>query len=366
MGNGRKHILITLPSLEDPGGVAGYYNAILPHLPDKKLTVSTLEIGSTKGGGQRLYLLTDQLRFHYATKKHRPHLVHVNPSLDIKSFIRDGLFIFQAKRKKLPVIVFFRGWQKNFERVVQSRLRFFFNCTYARADSFIVLANEFKTTLQRWGITQPIHLGTTTVDESLLKNFSFSNKLAKIKRAEQIKILFLSRLEREKGIFETIDAVSILIQKGFSVSLSIAGDGMMMDKLKHYVNKQKISKNSICFLGYLKKNEKSIVLADHHIYCLPTYYGEGLPNSILEAMAFGLPVVTRPVGGIADFFRSEKMGILCQGKTANEIAVSLEKIIENKEMMIQMSAYNFEYAKEHFMASSVAQKLSAIYQLNMV
>ena len=365
MNKKKQNILITLPSTQDHGGVAGFYNSILPHLFDDKLTVSTLEIGSTKGRDNKLYPITDQLRFHKAITNHRPNLVHINPSLDIKSLIRDGLFILQAKRKRLPVIVFFHGWRKKFEQIVKNKLLWFFKLTYGQADSFIVLATEFKEVLQQWGITQEIYLGTTTVDESLVKNFSISNKLAQIKKAKEIKILFLARLERKKGIFETIDAVSKLIQKGLSVSLSIAGDGNILDELQQYVRKQKLSKSSIRFLGYVKNNDKSAAFTDHHIYCLPTY-GEGLPISVLEAMAFGMPVVTRPVGGIADFFKDGTMGLLCQSKTATEIALSIEKIVLNKATLIEMSKYNFEYAKEHFMASSVAQKLVAIYELSLV
>lgn len=364
MKSNKQNILITLPSLQDQGGVASFYNSILHHLSNDKLIVSTLEIGSTKGRCNRLHLITDQLGFHKLITNHRPNLVHINPSLNLKSFIRDGLFILQAKRKRLPVIVFFHGWEKDFEQIVKNKLLRFFKLTYGQADCFIVLATEFKEALQRFGIRQPIHLGTTTVDESLVKNFSISNKLAQLNKVKEIKILFLARLETEKGVFETIDAVCKLIHKGLTVSLSIAGDGKIMDELQYYVKDQKIPDSSIRFLGYVKNCDKIAALTDHHIYCLPTY-GEGLPTSVLEAMAFGMPVITRPVGGLKDFFKDGKMGLFCQSKTADEIALSLEKIILNKEMLFNMSKYNFEYARDHFMASSVAKKLTDIYQLNL-
>jgi glycosyltransferase involved in cell wall biosynthesis len=362
----RKHILITLPSLKDQGGVAGFYNSVLPYLSGEGFVISTLEIGSTRGAGRLLYPISDQLRFKRATSRLKPDLVHVNPSLGIKSFIRDGLFIYQAKRKRLPVIVFFRGWIKGFEQIVSKKLLWFFKLTYGQADCFIVLATDFKETLQKWGITQPIYLATTAVDESLVKGFSIFDKLKQLEKAREIKILFLARLEREKGVFETVDAISDLIRKGFPISLSIAGDGKILGELQQYVAEKRLAENSIRFLGYVKKGAKSAAFAQHHIYCLPTAYGEGLPNSILEAMAFGMPVVTRPVGGIADFFKDGRMGSLCQEKTADEIATSLEDLIVDRAKMIKMSKYNFDYAKEHFMASSVARNLVDIYQQTMV
>lgn len=364
MNSKKKYILITLPSLQDQGGVASFYNAILPSLSGGEYAVSTLQIGSTSGHGNRLYPITDQLRFRRTITNHRSSLVHINPSLDIKSFFRDGLFVYQAKRKRLPVIVFFHGWQKDFEQVVSKKLLWFFRRSFGKADAFIVLATEFKEVLQRWGIAQPIHLETTTVDESLLANFSISNKLTQVKDAHEIKILFLARLEREKGVFETVDAVSSLIQKGLPVSLSIAGDGNIMDELQQYVEKRRIPKKSIRFLGYVKNSDKITAFTDHHIYCFPTY-GEGLPTSVLEAMAFGIPIITRPVGGLADFFQDGRMGFLCQGKTPAEIASALEKVISDKSLLLKMGKYNHIYAKEHFMASAVAKKLTDIYQATL-
>jgi glycosyltransferase involved in cell wall biosynthesis len=79
-------------------------------------------------------------------------------------------------------------------------------------------------------------------------------------------------------------------------------------------------------------------------------------------MAFGMPIITRPVGGLSDFFEEGKMGFLCQSKTAKEIAVFLEKIILNRKMMAEMSKYNYKYARENFMASIVAKKLTDTYK----
>ena len=116
--NNNKKILITLPAFQDPGGVATFYNSILPHLQNEEYDFITLEIGSTKGHGNKLYPLSDQLRFRRSLISHRPNLVHINPSLDLKSFLRDGLLVYPAKLKRLPVLVFFHGWGKNFEQVL--------------------------------------------------------------------------------------------------------------------------------------------------------------------------------------------------------------------------------------------------------
>jgi len=365
--NPPKKILITMPSLQDPGGVAGYYNSVLPHLRQKGFLISALEIGRTKANHNWLHMISDQILLSQSITNSRPDLIHLNPSLNLKSFFRDGLFALQASRKKIPIIIFFRGWNKNFEGLVKKHLLPFFRFTYGKADRFIVLANEFKKVLRKWGISQPIHIETTAVNDSLITNLPiFNNSTNPINCKGKIKILFLSRLEKEKGAFETIEAISKLIKKGLRVTLSIAGNGPVLEELKQLVVSKQLPKNSIRFLGYVKDSEKIKVLSEHHIFCFPTYFGEGLPNALLEAMAFGLPVVTRPVGGIADFFIEGKMGLLCRSKSADEVAACIEKLLSNKVLFAEISQFNFHYAREHFMGSLVAQKIANIYQLTLL
>jgi glycosyltransferase involved in cell wall biosynthesis len=55
---------------------------------------------------------------------------------------------------------------------------------------------------------------------------------------------------------------------------------------------------------------KKELLMSHHLLCFPTQYGEGMPNSMLEAMASGMAVMTCPIGGIRDFFEEPEMGVL--------------------------------------------------------
>ena len=117
----------------------------------------------------------------------------------------------------------------------------------------------------------------------------------------------------------------------------------------------------INFTGDVRGQRKTDIFVEHHIYCFPTFYGEGLPTSVLEAMAFGMPIVTRPVGGLADMFEDGKMGHLVQGTSPEEIAVSLEMLMSHPDRMVEMGRYNASYAKEHFMAPIVAKRLLNIY-----
>lgn len=354
-----KPVLLTVPSLQDKGGVAGFYNGILPHFPQRQ--VIPLEIGGSKKSGGFLHPLVDQVRFRRTVKQMNPALIHLNPSLITKSFFRDGLFAWQARKMGYPFLVFWRGWCKEFESAVTGNHLRFFKKTFGMADGFIVLSSDFEQKLREWGVRVPVYRETTSVADNLLSNFDAQGKWSVFDQSKQIKILFLARLEPKKGAFETLRAIKLLTDKNLPVSLTISGDGEIRQELEELARSLNLPNKSVLFTGDIRGKDKIRTFAEHHIYCFPTYFAEGLPNSVLEAMAFGLPVVTRPVGGLSDIFEDGKMGYLVHGKNPEEIAACLERIIIDPDKMVETGLYNAKYAKEHFMASVVAKRLLRIY-----
>jgi len=71
-------------------------------------------------------------------------------------------------------------------------------------------------------------------------------------------------------------------------------------------------------------------------------------------MAFGLPVITRPVGGLKDFFENDKMGYMIENLDPKEYAAQIEQLIKDVYKANEISDYNKQYAKKHFMASKIA------------
>ncbi|WDP90541.1 MAG: glycosyltransferase family 4 protein [Desulfobacter sp.] len=350
-------VLTTIPYLKGKGGVTSYFNAILPYLT----SAIPLEIGGLRKKGAFLHPLTDQFRFWNRMRHLNPNLVHINPSLGVKSFFRDGLLSWQAKRRGAKLLIFWHGWSNSFSEKVGEKYLSFFKHTFGKADGFIVLASEFEQKLRDWGVKVPIYIETTTVEDSLVNGIDIRQRWHQLKHDSVIKILFLSRLERTKGVFETIDAVKILLEKDIRVELTIAGDGPILEELRSHTRTIGLTPEQVKFTGFVRDDEKRRVFMQNHIYCFPTFYGEGLPISVLEAMSVGMPVLTRPMGGLSDMFEHGKMGALVHGKSAAEIALSLENILSSKDKMMEIGCYNAEYANRHFIAPVVAKRLNKIY-----
>jgi glycosyltransferase involved in cell wall biosynthesis len=355
-------VLITGPALRDEGGVANYYNAVLRHLTaDPRVAVEYFELGSTKGSMGPLHPVADQAGFHRMLGRFQPDLVHVNPSLTLKSFFRDGLLVDQARRRRIPTVVFFRGWDRGTEARVDRELGWLFRRTFGRANGFIVLGSRFRDKLVEWGVQVPITLETTTVPDAVIRSFVLEEKLQRIRNDHPLRILFLARLERDKGVLETVQAVELLRGRGVDVSLTVAGDGPAMADVRRAVAAHAGLAGRVEVVGYVRGEAKRALFMSHHVYCFPSEYKEGMPNSVLEAMALGMPIVTCPVGGLADFFEDGRMGWLVPGRDAARVAAKLESLARDRAAAAAMAAHNHSYAVRRFLAPDVARRLGEIY-----
>lgn len=345
-------VLITCPDLNGPGGVAHYYRAILPRLDG---VAESLEIGTNYSSGWNLpgpvRLVLDV--FSFIKRVGRYDLIHLNPSLCARCFFREVILLFIAKMTGRKVVVFFRGWEKAFEQKVDRRWKWLFRLGYCRADTIVVLAAEFEDAIRRWGYTGRIVQETTTVDERMLKKESFS----KCVPDERLNVLFLARVEKDKGVYEAVDAVARLADP--DVIFCVGGDGGERLHLAQYIKDRNYG--GIQVAGYIKGEKKIEAYRNADVFLFPSYYGEGMPNSVLEAMAFGLPVITCPTGGIKDFFEDGKMGVLVPPRDTKGIINALKRLKADPALWLNISEYNAEYARENFYSERVAMRLLRIY-----
>ncbi len=109
----KKNLLVTIPNLSSPGGVIFFWQALFPHLKDNsKIDLRIVEVG---GYGKNIFRAIDDQRNFKKQISSNVDLVILNPSLGFKSFFRDALFAKKLIRKKIPFVVFFHGWDLDFE-----------------------------------------------------------------------------------------------------------------------------------------------------------------------------------------------------------------------------------------------------------
>lgn len=118
-------------------------------------------------------------------------------------------------------------------------------------------------------------------------------------RKEIFNILFLCRMQKEKGIGELLEAVHNLKSKGVNnFSLTVVGGGPFLEDAKRLVRDYGIE-DVVSIDGAVNdEDRKKRYYSDADIYILPTYYKEGFPRTLYEAMIFGTPILTTFVSGI--------------------------------------------------------------------
>jgi glycosyltransferase involved in cell wall biosynthesis len=352
-------VLITVPRLAMPGGVTNYYTALRPYLDAHKIYFEVGRVPGENGRWRRLRrLLVDSWKFHRRLSTDRFDLVHLNPSMDPPSIYRDGVLLLIARLHRRFVLVFFRGWMPAGEALMRRHPRLF-RWVYGQAGANVVLAKSFRRILGEMGIRPLTFVETTVVDDAAFNTESGgANPDLPRSPARLCRILYLARLDVGKGLPEAIDAFARLQQLSPAVSLTVAGDGPERAAAELNVRHRRLV--NVTFLGHVTGDAKLRAFSQADIY-LFTSLAEGMPNSVLEAMASGLPIVTRLVGGISDFFEDGRMGYATESLDASDYTVLLARLVSNPELRESIGRYNREFARRQFAAPVVAGRLLAIY-----
>lgn len=340
-------ILINTPQIDKSGGVANHYRGLKKFWPPQVIYNS---IGGRKGIPGPVMLVYDYLKFFFLCAFKVYDVILLNPSLGSTAIKRDAVFLRIAKSFKIKTIIFFHGWNEDLAKKIEKKPSAFLS-KFQKADAFIVLAQQFKNQLMHWGIKKDIYLTTTKVDDSLLHGFDLNEKVY------DKTILFLARIEEYKGIFIALRAFKLVLPKFPEATFKVAGNGTGLAKAIQLVEHEKIP--NVEFLGNISGEKLKDTFRLSSVYILPTY-GEGMPTSVLEAMAFGLPILTRPVGGLNDFFKEGNMGYLLESLKPEDYASKIIYLLENPDKARQIGAYNYTYSKQNFLASKVALHLEKI------
>lgn len=344
-------ILINLPDYRHlRGGVASFYTGLREHW-SKRMIYNIVGKRHKRLPGL-LWLPSDCLRFVFRIFRYHPEGILLNPSFNKSAWERDKIFLRIARMLGIPVAVMFHGWNEEYVDSISPEV---LQKNFRGAKVIMVLAGRFASQLRDMGVEVPVEFFTTHVSDKLL-----SQCQALPRKALPRQFLFLSRIERAKGIYETLELFKLIKEECPDAVLTVAGDGSELSSAKKYVSDRSIE--GVVFAGFVEGCDKASLLSKSDFFIFPSYYKEGLPGALIEAMAFGLPVLTRPVGGIPDFFKDGKMGILCESLEPVEMMEAIRPYLYDLELNERTSEYNMKYAEENFRASKVARVIEGILQ----
>lgn len=150
-----------------------------------------------------------------------------------------------------------------------------------------------------------------------------------------ITVLAVGRLSSEKGFDLLIDALAILKEEGAPQRLILVGDGPLRTSLMHKAEKACVAE-LVEFTGQLDPSEVRAYLSRADLFCLPSF-SEGLPISIMEAMAVGVPVVTTWVAGIPELAESSVTALTVPPARADALATALRLLAEDEVLRMRIA-----------------------------
>jgi len=352
-------ILIISPHPQTHGGVVNFIETLKSGLSGYE--IHSFFVGSRNieesafATGKRIF--TGIFDLNRLAKQQKFDLIHINPSFNLKSLIRDGLLLLTLQRLGYKnIVVYFHGWRGGLaDKIAGSPLyRKIFIKVFDRVAGIIVLAPEFKQQLEQIGIaSDKILLGKTM----FAKNLQIPSPHPQNTRQN---ILFISRFDKAKGIYELLQAFALIADKFPELDLIFAGDGKQRANLEKQAQALHLGER-IKFPGYVNGSEKADLLANATIFILPTYFPEGMPIALLEAMAAGKPIITSCVGGIK-LVLSNKNAIILEQITPQTIAEAIESMLLSLKSWQKIAAYNADYARENFSESVVIKEIAEIYR----
>jgi glycosyltransferase involved in cell wall biosynthesis len=178
--------------------------------------------------------------------------------------------------------------------------------------------------------------------------------------AEPVKVIMVSRLLRDKGIIEFIDAAKIVKSKYSHVQFLLVGDidegnptSMNAEAIADLANSKDVT-----WLG--ARTDIAELLAASHIACLPSYR-EGLPKSLIEAASVGRPIVTTDVPGCREVVTHMVNGLLVQPRDSQALAAAIEKLVGEPNLRKSMGEENRRKAEAEYANEIIIEQTHSVY-----
>lgn len=268
------------------------------------------------------------------------------------SFWRKAIFFFLAFLFRVPTILHLHGsefavfYEKDCGNKRQHLVRFVFH----RVTHIVVLSQAW----QRWvaGITRNPNI--SVIHNPVL----VPEHVTPWEQRDPAALLFLGRIGQRKGCYDLISATAQVSQTYPAVNVLMGGDGNLI-KISAQAKDLDCLQN-VSLLGWLDSKAKQDQLARAKAYVLPSY-NEGLPMSILEAMAAGIPVISTYVGGIPEAISDGVEGFLIPAGDVQALQERMQRLLSDDALALRMGEAARRKVQRHFSVEIILPKIVNLY-----
>jgi len=347
----RVKVLQMGPALDVRGGISSVEQLIGDYLPTY---ASIRHVATMKEGGKlasAAVFARAVFSLSRALEGIEPTVVHIHFA-SRGSALRKLILANMVLRARRPLILHAHGANfDQFHRALPAPVRSLVNRTLQQASVLIALSSQWRdfyiqecevSPSQVVVLSNPVRVPARVPDRA---------------GRTQVQFLHLGRLGKRKGGYDLVNAFAALPESLRSrARLVLAGDGDVegMKKLAAPLG------DRVRVLSWIDAQERDRLLAESDVFVLPSY-AEGVPMSLLEAMAAGLPCITTPVGGIPDVFTHGTEGLLVAPGDAAQLRAAMSTFISDEAARLAAGKRAHEAARA-FDVHAYARRLADIYQ----
>lgn len=269
------------------------------------------------------------------SKNTRFDVMVVKTSLEWMSLLRDIPLLVAVRRHVPTLVVQFHGGHP--DRLLASGNRLFKSASrllFSLSDGVLVLSSEEAREASAFYPSTTFEV----VVNPFLAREDDSDDAAVTELPGIPTVLFASRLVEEKGIFDTLDAFALLRARR-PCRLIVAGAGPAAPDVASRVEARGLS-NDVTLAGQLSHGEVTAAYRASDVFVLPTYWGEGFPTAIAEAMNAGLPIVTTELRGMADHLVDGVNGIFVPPRAPAALVEAIERLLDDEGLRRRMASAN--------------------------
>jgi len=295
----------------------------------------------------------------FAYKLFRNDIIYLTPGQTFYGVLKYFIFILFSKLFNKELIIHVHGnfLGKQYELLSGLKKIIFFSILKL-TDKGIVLSELLIDNMTPFIPKNRVYILYNFVEDYII------NIMPNIKSKRDIvkpRIFFLSNLMEEKGIFDFLEALKILEERGVLFEAKIAGniDNLLENKIQDYLK----SIDSVEYCGIVRGKKKQDLLCWGNIFVLPTYYSmEGQPIAILEAMATGNVILTTNHSGIPDIFKEGRNGYFIDKNSPLSIVNKILAINNNIVERNIISSNNIKEAREKYKVNNFIENIKGIFE----
>jgi glycosyltransferase involved in cell wall biosynthesis len=353
-------ILLLGPARTAVSGVSTHLNQLFESTLAARFCLMQFQVGSEGRAqgrvGTLLRLVTSPFAFAGCLIRARPQIVHINTSLEPKSYWRDVVYLALAKVMKCRVIYQVHGGALPAEffagnRVLTALLR----RVVSWPDMVVLLAH---TEMAAYGQFAP-HAHLVRIVNAITA-IEAEPPAERYTAARPLEVVYVGRLAADKGVFETIEAVKILRDRGVTVRVTLAGSGPAGPEIRRAIGAARLGDRAR-LVGAVFGPAKQHLWQQADVLAFPTYHREGLPYALLEAMAAGTVPVISPVGAIPDVVQHEVHGLFVPAHDPHSVADALQRLAKDRVLLYRLALAARARVVEHYSVARMAQEFEALY-----